>query len=304
MVNNTPNEIKEYYIAYFDLLGNKEYLKNNPDKVADFLNLINQGIKNTIEYVQKINDLFKENSNYNIDIKTKIFSDNVLLCMDTSDCSYDKFRLLLFISIVAEIQRGFVLQCGIFLRGGIVKGNISFNDDYVFGQGLVDVVDMENKAFYTRIIVSCDLVSILNINSSYSNEEAERAISIEERLKSSEKICNEDQIFYQKMLLLANREYALMKWFQKLVLFWDDGVFILSYLSQISAQDFFNQKTINLMIDYIRKFFPSLNTKEMIQYTKEMIQSGLNDKTFEFLMMHKRQIESQLKQYGNYRLVM
>ena len=37
MDNNEPKPIKDYYIAYFDILGYKEFFRNSPEKVPDFL---------------------------------------------------------------------------------------------------------------------------------------------------------------------------------------------------------------------------------------------------------------------------
>ena len=39
--------IKEYYIAYFDLLGYKKFFQNNPDKIEYFLQIIHTAISNT-----------------------------------------------------------------------------------------------------------------------------------------------------------------------------------------------------------------------------------------------------------------
>lgn len=38
--------IKEYYIAYFDLLGYKSFFKAHPDKAETFLKDINEAIQN------------------------------------------------------------------------------------------------------------------------------------------------------------------------------------------------------------------------------------------------------------------
>lgn len=35
--NKQPEPIKEYYIAYFDLLGYKHFFQTHPDKAGDFL---------------------------------------------------------------------------------------------------------------------------------------------------------------------------------------------------------------------------------------------------------------------------
>ena len=37
-------ELKEYYIAYLDLLGYKDFFKENPDSVSEFFNDIKSAI--------------------------------------------------------------------------------------------------------------------------------------------------------------------------------------------------------------------------------------------------------------------
>ena len=48
MVHYKPKPIKSYYIAYFDILGYREFFLNNPDKIPDFLQMIHASIQGTI----------------------------------------------------------------------------------------------------------------------------------------------------------------------------------------------------------------------------------------------------------------
>ena len=48
VVNNEPNPIKKYYIAYFDILGYKAYFQENGDKVPAFLNMIHTAMQRTL----------------------------------------------------------------------------------------------------------------------------------------------------------------------------------------------------------------------------------------------------------------
>ena len=48
--NMKAEPIKEYYIAYFDLLGYKEFFRNYPDKVENFLQVIYEAISLTTSY--------------------------------------------------------------------------------------------------------------------------------------------------------------------------------------------------------------------------------------------------------------
>ena len=40
MDNKTPNQLKEYYIAYFDILGYKQFFETSPEKVPELLDFI------------------------------------------------------------------------------------------------------------------------------------------------------------------------------------------------------------------------------------------------------------------------
>ena len=71
--------------------------------------------------------------------------------METGESSYEPVRVLTFLQDVSDIQRGFIAGYGLFLRGGIKRGTLSVNSDYIFGQGLIDVVEIEeNIAIYPR----------------------------------------------------------------------------------------------------------------------------------------------------------
>jgi membrane-associated HD superfamily phosphohydrolase len=214
--------------------------------------------------------------------------------MDVLDGDDEKYRLISFISIVAEIQRGFILQCGLFLRGGIVIGDISFNNDYVLGQGLVDAVDSEEKAVYPRIIVSRKLVEFLSQNTSYTKEEAEKAISLEEKVKNGEYVNEEDIYFYQRMLSLANKEHTCLKISQNLLPCWNDGEVFVSYLYHFSARDFLDRDTIKSILNNI------YDTKLSESNKNELSKLIFEDNTENVLNEHKKQVINELKKYGKY----
>ncbi len=52
MSKETAEPIKKYYIAYFDLLGYKNFFRNYPDKVVLFLENIHDAIRDTQSYMQ------------------------------------------------------------------------------------------------------------------------------------------------------------------------------------------------------------------------------------------------------------
>ena len=47
-MNNKPNSMSKYYIAYFDILGYREYFNENPNRIENFLNVINEAINEKV----------------------------------------------------------------------------------------------------------------------------------------------------------------------------------------------------------------------------------------------------------------
>ena len=97
MNDTAPNLIKEYYIAYFDILGYQAFFKETPEKEIEFLNKIHQIITRTEKYVQTVNQSPLASLVGNLHIQSKIFSDNILLCIEVGDdCSREKARIIAF----------------------------------------------------------------------------------------------------------------------------------------------------------------------------------------------------------------
>ncbi len=105
MENNTANPIKEYYIAYFDILGYKAFFEESPEKAPEFLNTINSAITNIIGYVQTFNDSLIAFEVGNIHIQSQIFSDNILLCIEVGeDITKEKFRIITFMIEAVKME--------------------------------------------------------------------------------------------------------------------------------------------------------------------------------------------------------
>ncbi|MBR5717520.1 MAG: hypothetical protein IKX16_00700, partial [Clostridia bacterium] len=132
MASTEPSPIREHYIAYMDLLGYKNFFQENPDRVPEFLDSIHAAIETAQAYISQLN-ISPLLSASKMEFKTKIFSDNILICLEAINDELYKPRLLALLKLSADIQRNFITRYGLFLRGGITKGAISFNDDYVFG---------------------------------------------------------------------------------------------------------------------------------------------------------------------------
>ncbi len=288
MVTSAPNPIKDYYIAYFDILGYKAFFNEQPEKVPELLSSIHDVIRRTNNHISIVNNSPIINGMGNIDIHTKVFSDNVLLCMEASNGSFEQIRLLAFLQIIANIQCGFVNEYGLFVRGGILKGQISYNDDYVFGQGLIDVVTVEEKAQYPRIVIAKELSSLFQ-EPLYSQKELERAIEIEKRLNNKENITPEEQAFYSQILVRNQIQQSIGIAITRLTMQWPDGNWILCYLNMINATLLFGESVKKHLLPFIQMMSP----------TDFQL---LNQPTQDFdtvLQIHRAKIEERLKKYGS-----
>ena len=297
MAYSVPNLIKEYYIAYFDILGYKEFFRQHPDKVPELLNSIHDAIQRTKEHISILRQSPLLGEFAQIDIRERLFSDNILLCMETSDDRLEPVRSLAFIKAVSDIQRGFVLDYGLFVRGGIVKGQLSFNDDYVFGQGVIDAVSMEGTAQYPRILISKDIVNELNNTRFCSHKAYEHALKIVEKMKNGENVSEEDA----KQCAVANNNCFLDQLFQYLnkdiMVSWDDNCWVVNYLyiidlSSIIAPDVieqFSKAVLTASPKDAEMFMPKANIQDQQKQTQEL-----------FLQAHKRIVQNKLKEFGNY----
>ena len=290
MVNTMPNPIKPHYIAYFDILGYKDFFDHQPEKVEGFLASIHRAVHYAIGYIQKFHESPIMSQIANTDYKIKIFSDNFLICLETTEMMNESVRLLTLIQSIAEIQSMLISEYGLFVRGVITKGDISFNDDYVFGQGLIDAVYLEGKvAKYPRIIVSEELVKYLMENHLYTQEETNKALDIEQRSKNGENISQEDREFYFQMRNQAIMQSFILQGANTLLFKWPDENWIVSYLQRVNVTEMLGTDILNSLLQAIQTVSPT--DYQMISTQSK----GLDT----LLEQHKMRVEEQLIKFGN-----
>lgn len=290
-MEHKPNEIKEYYIAYFDILGYKDFFAETPDKAEDFLNAIHNAISNTLRSIQSFNSSPLANQLTESQIHYKIFSDNILIAIEKEDnVEKEKMRILILFALVSEIQRNFIIKYRLFLRGGFTKGTLSINNDYIFGDGLIEAVEMENSAKYPRIVISKSIIDYLFSVQLYTTEEADRAINIEMRSKNGEDISEEDYKFYQKMLSYANYERLIQIISQNKIYISDDTSICLSYLYLLDIRDYMPIGTLQSALEQL---------KQISQADYEKLGNAFPDVDV-LLSSHKQMVEEKLIKYSNY----
>lgn len=282
--------IKKYYIAYFDLLGYKSFFETHLDKVETFLKDIHEAIQNAKKYIQEVHSSPIVGGLGQISIRIKVFSDNILLCLETGTTPLEYPRFLTFMAIVADIQRNFILQYDLFLRGGITIGTLSFNDDFIFGQGLIDAVALEEKAVYPRIIIGTTVKDYILQTHFVDSEDLRRACDIENRAHTGEGVSDEELEFCNAILPAVNAEKFYLNWRERLILKTVDDVIVLNYLYCLDMDKLVDQITMEQVLEFVKTIFPD-------DYQK-IGRGSLNQK--QLLEQHRTHIIQKIKEFGRY----
>lgn len=301
--HSNPSPIKEYYIAYFDILGYREYFDKHSDKVVNLLTEIHNAISNIKDNltVPKNIDFF-DKIGVNVDFKVKIFSDNIIICLQRGENKFlecvqdnhtERLRALMFLSLVSTIQRGFVLDHKLFVRGGATIGKLSFNDDYVFGKGLVEVVDIEEHTVYPRIEISNTLFNFIRNAITYTKEDFDRAVEIEKNIKNNVEVSQDDKQHFDRISNLYQPEYYIHMILDNLSYIYYDNKASVSYLYKMNIGDYFRSDYIMNVVDSLKVFSPNtyneLNTSPNMSYN-----------LCDILKRHKECVVEKINVYGNY----
>lgn len=152
-------DTRDFYIAYFRILGCRCFLKQNPEKANDLLSDMHKAFATVSAIVDCVQQATLDTMHGDPERRPKLnaykkaFSDQVLMCFEkTGDAFFDFNNLLAMASIVADIQREFILKYGITLRGCITEGAFAIDDDLAFGPDLVDATSMEDYLRMPRIV--------------------------------------------------------------------------------------------------------------------------------------------------------
>ena len=163
-------DIKKYFIGYFDILGfeNKVKINNKEDDLA-LLTTIDEII---IFSRKSISTLYK------YDIKMKVFSDNFLFCSEEN--------YIPLILIIGMIQALFITN-DLFIRGSLCYGDLYYDDEFIYGKGLINAYKLESKlAIFPRIIIDNSFFSgVTNITNK----------SIQEKISSNNILSNLQDIY-------------------------------------------------------------------------------------------------------------
>lgn len=154
------HEYREHYVAFLDILGFKEHLKKNS---CEAMYSIFDVLRKRTHKQLNLNGVQIEAYDY---IKYTILSDSIIVYIDAS--IDDAFATL--VDVCSNLQRALANRDEpILMRGGIAKGNLFFENDIIYGDGLVKAYLLEsNLAKYPRIIFSGDTLTAGRSNTKYT----------------------------------------------------------------------------------------------------------------------------------------
>lgn len=143
------NSYQDHCVAFIDILGFRELVKRSEQDQAAF-EQIRMALAENARWAQ-----WYRGDKHELLRGTAVssgFSDHVAITGDAADV----------INAASTFAFG-LLQCGVFVRGGIAIGKVHHENGVIFGPALVGAYDLETRvAIYPRIIGSEDVVTLVH----------------------------------------------------------------------------------------------------------------------------------------------
>lgn len=147
---------EDYMVAFIDILGASKKIQE--DSIGS-LNIVHRVYEKALKlYKSQLLDerqshIAPDNIEY---IKTRIFSDNIVLYTRVGDDIKACFLHLVFLS---AFMQSIFLNEGLLVRGGIATGDFFADDIMIWGNALVNAYQIENDiAIYPRIVVQPNII--------------------------------------------------------------------------------------------------------------------------------------------------
>jgi hypothetical protein len=176
--------LTEKYVAYLDVLGFKEIVKNDKDKLDIYFNTI----------TQTLNDL-----DDTLKVDRQLISDSTILA-----CDINTESLAQLLRTVQKIQASCAIN-NIWIRGAISIGDIYFNRDLniVVGNGLVNAYLLEMEAQFPRVIIDPRIIQrsygnrniFLRAFNDFSGNANKKEIPLIHNIEVQQKFIDDDAFF-------------------------------------------------------------------------------------------------------------
>ena len=153
------NDLEQYedrIVLYLDILGFSNKIKGSSDENESFENI--KELLNKLENQKELSDKWN-NENDTYDFQVSLFSDSLIISvpLKIKNGFYDLVKAAIFV-MHDLIYSGFIA------RGGITVGKFYHSGNVAFGPALIEAVELEKNAKYTKIILTKNIYNRLIMN--------------------------------------------------------------------------------------------------------------------------------------------
>jgi hypothetical protein len=142
-------ESKQSIVAFVDILGTKKLVEENGDD-AEIVSKIRSVIEHSVNTAKKSYVSMR----LSLNIKIYTFSDNIAFCVECPNNTSISTCFIYVASIVNNLYWNIMTKCGLMLRGAMTYGKVFADNNFLFGEALVNAHELESSvAIYPRIII-------------------------------------------------------------------------------------------------------------------------------------------------------
>jgi len=149
------------FVCYSDILGYSQLSKEAiiSGNGLQFLNMLHKALSNAYKRIRKHSKSWNGKPSF---YAVKVFTDNIVIGypLYKLDWSYGEPEFGDILSFFSEFQAGLAMK-GFFLRGGIAYGDHYMDNDIVFGDALIQVVDQDKGGGPPRISLTQSVIDIV-----------------------------------------------------------------------------------------------------------------------------------------------
>ncbi len=286
------SEEKEYYIAYFDILGYKDFFAHASKKqVHDIVSMIYEGISGIKGYLNRFSNFNIPSIIENIEIKFIGFSDNFTFAMQVREKPNEIYRLLAFLSVIADIQRNFIVMYGLLVRGGIVKSTAYIGENIIQGKGIIEAVSLEHEAVYPQIVIDSLIFSDIHKLHFLSDKELEYGGSVQRKIDEGLELSSDEQKFMRDVWNRYKEEQLALTWKDNILMRSNDQKPFLNYMYNIGSIKYYLKK--NIPFNEIHGLLQQLNLQILFKIPQ-------NEDVEHLIQAHKSVLIDKIKRYGSY----
>ncbi len=149
-MESVQHSTKEYIVAFIDILGAKNKIKEDVDKS---LNIVHRAYNDAIGIL----DTMYNGETESLRPEIRIFSDNIVIAVETS--IKGRPAALVAVLIYAGLIQHQFLHHKYLVRGGISMGDFFIDDIMLWGTALTRAYEIESSiAIYPRIVLDPSMV--------------------------------------------------------------------------------------------------------------------------------------------------